>query len=318
MRRDDRNEQGRFYTRMDVAAPPPEPSTMSPFVVLRPQVQLAPLVVASPHSGRSYAAEFIKAARLGPLDLRRSEDSFVEELFEPAVAHGAPLLCAQFPRAYCDPNREAWELDPAMFADALPDWVNTTSPRVGAGLGTIARVVTSGEAIYRDKLQFAEAQARVRKCWQPYHDALAGLIGDTQLRFDCCLLLDCHSMPVGAGRFGGPDFVLGDAHGTACMPQVTGLVERVLRGFGYDVRRNDPYAGGYVTRHYGRPREGVHALQIEVARRLYMDESTLERSAGFEPLRRRLDMLMQHVAESCADLLEPIKKEGGALRHRQV
>ena len=204
------------------------------------------------------------------------------------------------------------------FADALPDWVNTTSPRVGAGLGTIARVVTSGEAIYRGKLLFAEAQARVRECWQPYHDALRSLIAETLRTFDCCLLIDCHSMPAGAGRFGGPDFVLGDAHGTACMPQVTALVEGVLRGFGYDVRRNDPYAGGYVTRHYGRPRDGVHALQIEVARRLYMDESTLERSDGFGPLQARLDALMQVVASGCGALLHPGKKEGGALRHRQV
>ncbi len=318
--RDDTGEAERFYEGMDLATPAPEPSTEppSPFVVLRPAVQLAPLVVASPHSGRFYAAEFIKAARLAPLDLRRSEDSFVEELFLPAVTHGAPLLCAQFPRAYCDPNREAWELDPAMFADALPDWVNTTSPRVGAGLGTIARVVTSGEAIYRNKLRFSEAQARVRDCWQPYHDALAGLIAETQHLFNCCLLIDCHSMPAGAGRFGGPDFVLGDAHGTACMPQVTALVEQVLRGFGYDVRRNDPYAGGYVTRHYGRPRHDVHALQIEVARRLYMDENTLERSDGFEPLRGQLDIVLRHLAESCEGLLSVAKKDGGALRHRQV
>ena len=305
---------------MDLASPDPAPlaDPVVPFIILRPPVQTAPLVVASPHSGRAYAPEFLQAARLGPLDLRRSEDSFVEELFESAVTHGAPLLCAQFPRAFCDPNREAWELDPSMFADALPDWVNTTSPRVGAGLGTIARVVTSGESIYRGKLHFADAQTRVRECWQPYHDALAGLIADTQLQFDCCLLIDCHSMPVAAGRFGGPDFVLGDAHGTACSPQVTGLVERILREFGYDVRRNDPYAGGYVTRHYGRPRHGVHALQIEVARRLYMDEATLERSAGFQPLRIRLELLIQQIAAACGGLLEPIKKEGGALRHRQV
>ncbi len=320
MSRDDTGGRERFYSRMDLAAPASLPSTEAPapFVLLRPLVQSAPLVVASPHSGRSYAAEFIKAARLDPLDLRRSEDSFVEELFHSAVRHGAPLLCAQFPRAYCDPNREAWELDPAMFADALPDWVNTTSPRVGAGLGTIARVVASGETIYRGKLWFAEAQARVRECWQPYHNALAGLIAETQRAFGCCLLIDCHSMPAGAGRFGGPDFVLGDAHGTACMPQVTALVERVLREFGYDVRRNDPYAGGYVTRHYGRPRDGVHALQIEVARRLYMDEATLERSEGFDPLRDRLDNLMQEVSRVCGALLDCTKKEGGALRHRQV
>ena len=196
-----------------------------------------------------------------------------------------------------------------MFADALPDWVNTTSPRVGAGLGTIARVVTSGETIYRGKLRFAEAQARVRDCWQPYHDALAQLIGETQDRFGCCLLIDCHSMPTGAGRAGGPDFVLGDAHGTACMAQVTALVEQVLSGFGYDVRRNDPYAGGYVTRHYGRPRDRVHALQIEVARRLYMDESTLEKAAGFERLQSRLDTLLSEVSVISAALLQADKKK---------
>ena len=304
-----------FYTGMDLPAPPLD---TLPFVIRHPPSQTVPLVVASPHSGRFYATAFLQSARLGPLDLRRSEDSFVEELFAAAVSHGAPLLCAQFPRAYCDPNREAWELDPAMFADPLPEWVNTTSPRVGAGLGTIARVVTSGEAIYRGKLRFAEAQARVRECWQPYHDALAGLLAATRAQFGSCLLLDCHSMPAGPGRFNGPDFVLGDAHGTACTPHVTALVERVLGGLGYDVRRNDPYAGGYITRHYGRPREGVHALQIEVARRLYMDEGTLLRAEGFEPLRTRLDTLLGELAEACASLPLAPQKEGGALRHRQV
>ena len=274
-----------------------------PFLLLGPLRQTVPLVVASPHSGRAYAAAFLQAARLDPLDLRRSEDSFVEELFDSAPRHGAPLLCAQFPRAFCDPNREAWELDPAMFADPLPDWVNTTSPRVGAGLGTIARVVTSGEAIYRGKLRWAEAQDRVRTCWQPYHDALNGLIQATRADFHACLLLDCHSMPAGSGRLAGPDFVLGDVHGTACTPRITALVEQVLTGYGYEVRRNDPYAGGYVTRHYGRPRDGVHALQIEVARRLYMDEVSLSKAAGFDGLRSKLDVLLEKVAGECAALL---------------
>lgn len=263
------------------------------------------MVVASPHSGRIYAPAFIQAARLAPLDLRRSEDSFVEELFESAPQHGAPLLCAQFPRAYCDPNREAWELDPAMFADPLPPWVNTTSPRVGAGLGTIARVVTSGEAIYHSKLRWSEAQERVRSCWQPYHDALAGLIEATVAMFGCCLLVDCHSMPATNGRLAGPDFVLGDVHGTACGPQVTGFAEKTLAAHGYDVRRNDPYAGGYVTRHYGRPSGGVHALQIEVARRLYMDEGSLCKSAGFEVLRTVLDGLVGDLAAACEGLMNP-------------
>jgi N-formylglutamate deformylase len=283
------------------ASPQIEPA---PFILIDPVEQTVPLVVASPHSGRDYAEAFIAAARLAPLDLRRSEDSFVEELFSGATAHGAPLLCAQFPRAYCDPNREPWELDPAMFADTLPDWVNTTSPRVGAGLGTIARVVTSGEAIYRGKLRFADAEERVRACWQPYHDALAGLIERTRQRFGCCLLLDCHSMPAGHGRLTGPDFVLGDAHGTACTARVTGLVEAVLLEWGYQVRRNDPYAGGYVTRHYGRPRENVHALQIEVARRLYMDEANLCKAAGFPLLQARLGDLIGAVARAGAALMQ--------------
>ncbi len=275
----------------------------APYVILHPVRQTVPMVLASPHSGRSYAAEFLRSARLGPLDLRRSEDTFVEELFAGAVAHGAPMLCAQFPRAYCDPNREAWELDPAMFADKLPDWVNTTSPRVGAGLGTIARVVTSGEAIYRGKLRFVEAQQRVSAYWQPYHDALAALIAQTQAQFGACLLIDCHSMPASNSRFAEPDFVLGDAHGTACMPRVTTLAEAVLSNFSYRVRRNDPYAGGYVTRHYGRPREGVHALQVEVARRLYMSEATLEKSAPFTLLQQQLGTFIGRVAAELPRLL---------------
>jgi N-formylglutamate amidohydrolase len=300
---DDSLARERFNRDMDQPFPSLHAIPAPPYLLIDPVEQTVPLVVASPHSGRDYAEAFLAAARLAPLDLRRSEDSFVDELFSDAPAHGAPLLCAQFPRAYCDPNREAWELDPAMFADALPDWVNTTSPRVGAGLGTIARVVTSGEAIYRGKLRFADAEERVRACWQPYHDALAGLIERTRERFGCCLLLDCHSMPAGGGRLSGPDFVLGDAHGTACTGRVTGLVETVLIASQYQVRRNDPYAGGYVTRHYGRPREGVHALQIEVARRLYMDEATLRKAPGFALLQDRLSTLIGEVASACAELM---------------
>ena len=256
-------------------SPPP------PIRVLRPAQQTLPIIFASPHSGRAYPDHFLTAARLDALSLRRSEDSFVDELFAAAPEHGAPLLAATFPRAYCDANREPWELDPAMFADALPPWVNTTSARVGAGLGTIARVVASGETIYRGKLPFAEAELRVSTCWQPFHDSLAALIGETRARFGVCLLIDCHSMPSHGHtvRSGAKptDFVLGDAHGTACTPRATRLVEGVLTGLGYTVQRNDPYAGGYITRHYGRPREGVHALQIEVARALYMDETRIER-----------------------------------------
>ncbi len=284
---------------VDLAASPqaaPEEGT-EPYLLSRPARQRAPLVFASPHSGRAYPESFIAAARLGPLALRRSEDGFVDELFAAAPEHGAPLLAATFPRVFCDVNREPWELDPGMFDGPLPAWVNSASPRVGAGLGTIARVVATGEAVYRHKLSFAEAEDRIRRFWQPYHAALAALIAETRDEFGACLLIDCHSMPTHPAQAANPpDFVLGDAHGTACAPRATRLVEEILTGMGYRVRRNDPYAGGYVTRHYGRPREGVHALQIEIARPLYMDEARIERLPRMAAIQRDLTRLIATLA----------------------
>jgi N-formylglutamate amidohydrolase len=287
---------------MLVATAPPE---IAPVEVFRPALQMVPVVFASPHSGRTYPPEFLAAARLDPLNLRRSEDSFVDELFAAAVDHGAPLVCATFPRAFCDANREPWELDPAMFADPLPAWVNTTSARVGAGLGTLARIVASGEAIYRGKLSFAEAERRVQDYWQPFHGTLQALIDGTRAVFGACLLIDCHSMPSHGGRPAGRslDFVLGDAHGTACNPTVTRYLERRLIDLGYTVRRNDPYAGGYITRHYGRPREHVHAIQLEVARELYMDEARIERLPRFDSVRQDLVALIESIAGNASALL---------------
>lgn len=282
-------------------------SAVAPVVVQRPALQSAPVIFASPHSGRHYSPEFLAAARLDALNLRRSEDSFVDELFAAAPEHGAPLLIATFPRAFCDANREPWELDPAMFADPLPPWVNTTSARVGAGLGTIARVVASGEAIYQAKLPFAEAERRVNEYWQPFHDTLAALIGGTRAMFGGCLLVDCHSMPSHGqtGRVGNrpADFVLGDAHGTACTPRAIRFVERALHDLGYVVRRNDPYAGGFITRHYGRPRDGIHALQIEIARELYMDETRIERLERFASVQQDLTTLIAALVHEAPALI---------------
>ena len=296
----------RLNTRMDVPAAPAPYRTQPPVIVARPASQTTPLVFASPHSGRQYPAEFLAASRLDALGLRRSEDSFVEELFAAAVGHGAPLIHATFPRAWCDPNREQWELDPAMFSEILPDWINTTSARVNAGLGTIARVVSSGETIYREKLTFAEAERRIVACWTPFHETLAALIQGTRAVFGQCVLIDCHSMPshVPVGGRGDrlADIVLGDAHGTSCAPYIIRFVERKLVDLGYRVRRNDPYAGGYITRHYGRPREHVHALQIEIARDLYMDETKFEHSPGFAETRRDLTLLIEALAAEAARL----------------
>ncbi len=273
-------------TAMDLPLPA-DSLAPAPVHVLRPALQTAPIVFASAHSGRLYPPGFVAAARLDPLRLRRSEDCFVDELFAAAPDSGMPLACATFPRAYCDANREAWELDPAMFDDKLPAWVNTASPRVGAGLGTIARVVASGEPIYRDKLRFAEAESRVGACWQPFHAALRGLVEETAEKFGGCLLIDCHSMPASAlPARGAVDIVLGDAHGTACAPGLVRLVEQALLGLGLSVRRNDPYSGGYITRHYGRPCIRMHALQIEINRGLYMDEARIDYAPQFDAFRR--------------------------------
>lgn len=270
----------------------PDAATL-PILLSLPEQQTVPLVFASAHSGRNYPAEFVAAARLDALALRRSEDGFVDELFAAAPSFGAPLLAATFPRAFCDANRERWELDPGMFEERLPPWVNTTSSRVGAGLGTIARVVASGEAIYRRKLRFAEAERRVRLYWEPFHAALCDLVEATRQQFGVCLLVDCHSMPGNCAAPNAPaDFVLGDAHGTACAAEVTRRAEQALADQGYRVRRNDPYAGGYITRHYGRPREGLHALQIEVCRPLYMDEASMTKLPGFDDMQRAITVLV--------------------------
>ncbi len=284
-------------------APPPFPE---PIRVLRPTRQSAPVVFSSAHSGAVYPDEFLAAARLDAHRLRRSEDSFVDTLFAAAPAYGAPLICANFPRAWCDANREPWELDPAMFEDALPNWVNATSPRVAAGLGTLAKLVASGETIYRRRLRFAEAEARVAECWQPFHEGLAGLLDSTHRQFGAALLIDCHSMPGNAlPPKSGADFILGDAHGTSCSPIITAGAEQILRGMGYRVRRNDPYAGGFITRHYGRPSRAIHALQIEISRALYMDEDAIAPSAGFVGLAAQMTELVAGLVALARSLVIP-------------
>jgi N-formylglutamate amidohydrolase len=273
-----------------------------PFEVERPAAQTIPLVLSSPHSGRTYPAPFLAASRLDLMTLRRSEDSFVDELFAGAAGLGAPLLKALFPRAYLDPNREPYELDPAMFEDALPAYANTRSLRVAGGLGTVARVVTDGAEIYRGKMAFAEAENRIETLYLPYHHQIKALLDETRARFGYALLLDCHSMP----SVGGPmdqdsghnraDFVLGDRFGTACAPAFTQAAEDTLNELGYTTVRNNPYAGGYTTDHYGRPVNGFHALQIEINRALYMDEELIVRGPAFSRVGRDMSRLIAALA----------------------
>ncbi|HEY4043548.1 MAG TPA: N-formylglutamate amidohydrolase [Rhodopila sp.] len=292
---------------MDGPATLPEAEEQSSFRLFAPERPFSPVIFTSAHSGRIYSADLMAGVRLCALSLRRSEDCFVDELFSAAPAHGAALLAANFPRAFCDANREAWELDQAMFTDPLPEWVNTTSSRVSAGLGTIARVVASGEAIYSAKLAFAEAERRIFRYWCPYHDTLKRLIGDIRSRFGYCLVIDCHSMPSSSQvkrAIARPvDFVLGDLHGSACASRVTRAAEMLLTSKGYLVRRNDPYAGGYITRHYGRPSDDVHVLQIEIARSLYLDEARIERLPEFLFVQRQMTDLVEALTLQVHDLI---------------
>jgi len=274
----------------------------APFEIIRPRGRRLPVVLSSPHSGRAYPPDFVADSRLDPLTLRRSEDCFVDELFAGAVALGAPMVRAHFPRAYVDPNREPLELDPSMFVDPLPSGANVRSHRVRGGLGVIARVVADGAEIYRRKLRFAEAEARLGACYRPYHAALAGLLDETRSLFGFVILIDCHSMP----SVGGPidtdsgerrvDFVIGDRHGASCDPRFTSAARAVLEQRGYVVRRNVPYAGGFTTEFYGAPEAGVHALQIEINRALYMDEARFQRTEGLAKVAAEMVGLVRALA----------------------
>jgi N-formylglutamate amidohydrolase len=278
---------------------------VAPFVVHEPSRLRVPLVFSSPHSGRYYPPDLLKASKLDASRLRKSEDAFVEELFAGVTAVGAPLIAARYPRAYIDLNREPFELDPELIEEELPAFANSRSLRVLGGLGTIARVVGDSEEIYKSRMSLAEAFARIDHFYWPYHRALRGLLDRAVSAFGVAVLIDCHSMPsVGAmtGANTGPPpsrahFVLGDRFGTSCFSDLTDFVRSVLNKRGYEVALNRPYAGGYITEHYGAPGLGVHALQLEINRSLFTNEVNLTISAGFEATKHRLLQLASDLAQ---------------------
>ncbi len=278
--------------------------------LVRPKTWLAPIIVASPHSGHHYPPDFLASSGLTRQELRLSEDCYVDELVAAAPDLGVPLLAALFPRSFCDVNREPLELDPAMFSDQLPAGANTTSPRVAAGLGVVPRLGANDREIYRRKLSFAEAEARLAGYYRPYHATLNSLCNEAVDKFGTCLILDCHSMPsVGGhgelrGGHGRVDFVLGDCFGASCAPTVTSVIDAYLRSGGANMRRNSPYSGGYVTQHYGRPVTGVHVLQVEINRSLYVNERSLERSAGFAAMQANMTGLISILVEKTPQLLK--------------
>lgn len=279
-----------------------------PFTVLRPAKLALPLVFNSPHSGRVYPSTFLAASKLDALTLRRSEDAYVDELFSFAAALGAPLLHAHFPRAYLDVNREPYELDPILFRDGLPHYANTQSVRVVGGLGTIARIVSESQEIYREPLSVKTALERINRLYIPYHETLAALLMEAKREFGFAVLIDCHSMPSNTSadrRASRADFVLGDRFGTSCNSELTRMAARSLETLGYGVALNKPYAGGYITEHYGRPHKAQHVLQIEINRALYMDETTFERTERFDSLREKLETVIRGLMPGISNLIIP-------------
>jgi N-formylglutamate deformylase len=281
-----------------------------PFETLEPADWRGPVVFNSPHSGNVYPRTFLAASRLDVATLRRSEDSFVDELTVGVVRRGYPLMRAHFPRCYVDVNREPYELDPRMFDGRLPSFANTRSMRVAGGLGTVARVVGDAQEIYGQRIPVDDAIRRIEGLYKPYHRALRRLFTRVHRDFGAAVLIDCHSMPSTAGAKDErprADVVLGDRYGTSCVAAVAEVVESTLRGRGYSVSRNKPYAGGFITEHYGNPAAGLHAIQLELNRALYMDERRFERSVQFARVAADLEALADSLAAIPLQELRPYR-----------
>jgi N-formylglutamate deformylase len=281
-----------------------------PFEIIEPADYRGAVVFNSPHSGRIYPRAFLLASRLDLATLRRSEDSFVDDLIAGVVPRGYPLMRAHFPRCYVDVNREPYELDPRMFEGRLPSFANTRSMRVAGGLGTVARVVGDAQEIYDQRISVDDALRRIDGLYKPYHRSLRRLFTRVHRSFGAAVLIDCHSMPSTAGAKDErprADVVLGDRYGTSCVGVVSDLIERTLRNCGYSVSRNKPYAGGFITEHYGNPAAGLHAIQLEINRALYMDERRYERSATFAKLAAELEMLAESLASIPLEELRPYR-----------
>lgn len=256
-----------------------------------------PLVMASPHSGRDYPPAFLAASRLSPLQLRRAEDPLVDELLSGITA--VPVLRARFGRAFLDLNRAADELDPAMF-DGPPPLAPKLTERVAAGLGVLPRVAAQGLDIYRRRLTAAEASARLAALHRPWHDRIAELVARAHARHGYAVLVDCHSMPPQGPM--APQIILGDRHGTSAAPALVALVEAHFRAAGWRVGRNIPYAGGHTTEFHAAVPQGIHALQIEVDRSLYLDSAGLARGRGFVAVASQMEALASRIVAAAPDL----------------
>ena len=277
----------------------------SAFDLALPKTRTTSVVFASPHSGRDYPASFLRRAVLNANEIRSSEDAFVDQLFDAVPQQGAPLLTANAPRAYLDLNRGPDELDSALIEGVRRSAHN---PRIASGLGVIPRVVANGRHIYKGKLTLVEAHQRIANYWRPYHDQLQTLLDESNNAFGEAILIDCHSMPhealenVGPPGSARPDVVLGDRFGATAAGSVVERIEAAFASAGLRVARNMPFAGAYITQHYGRPSRQQHAIQVEIDRALYMNERTLEPNNNFEAFKAALNGAIAEIAEiGCPD-----------------
>lgn len=268
--------------------------------IFEPENPVSGVVFGSPHSGRLYPPDLLSSTALDTLALRSSEDAFVDLLLAEAPRIGAPLITTQVPRAYVDFNRAETELDPALIEGAPRIAPN---PRIGSGLGVIARVVAGGKPIYRGKLALAEAERRIATYWRPYHAALEALLARQRVRFGRTILCDVHSMPSDASNGGllrsirRPEVILGDRYGHSCDPALMAEIESVWRRAGFRVARNAPFAGAYILQRHGRPAQGVHAIQIEIDRALYLDEDRVAPGPHFNSFAEIMAAIMAEIAE---------------------
>lgn len=273
----------------------PKPLFADPFTLTLPAKWAAPVLFTSPHSGSTYPAAVLDAIDANLMSLRQTEDAYIDALFSEVPKLGGALMVAHYARIVTDLNRDARELDPEMFSNGPPRPCGLPTPRVEAGLGCLPKISARGEHIYARKLSREEGEARLAQIHDPYHGTLGGLLQQLRQEQGRAVLIDCHSMPSRQpGQRKLADIILGDRFGASCHAKLTSRVERTFREAGLTVARNAPYAGGYTTRRYGRPKHGVHALQIEINRDLYMNEETLERHAGFSKLK---DILRRVSAE---------------------
>jgi N-formylglutamate deformylase len=272
-----------------------------PFRLVHPSGHAVPLVLDSPHSGADYPEDF--RAAVANAALRQSEDSFVDELYSSGPSLGATLIAARFPRSYIDPNRSLLDIDASLIDGAWPGPA-MPSRKTELGIGLIWRLLDSGEAIYGRKLSVEEVKQRIVRYHQPYQRAVKDALDAAHEHFGGVWHINCHSMPALSGRISeeGPgkpraDFVLGDRDGTTCEPEFTALVAQTLRGMGYEVKINDPYKGVELVRAFSDPAAQRHSLQVEVNRKLYLDERTREKSSGFPGLKGDIDRLLKVVAD---------------------